>query len=452
MSEDTETLLGGDEEGYNEEISQEDADKLLADEEDYNNYADYAADGQWEEGEGAEAEAEGEEIAEQGEESGADVEAQATPETESKTETGDNKKAAANGEKNHPTQQYYHRGAMRGGRMMRLPFPPRFPFGPRGVRPPPFMMRPGMRPPPGMRPLPPGFRGRLPMPMHPRMRMRFPPRPPFPPGHPLFRPPPPGMMRPLRPGMRPPFPPFGPPHMMMEGEWDEEWEEEEEEDPQNKKIQTVIAGSGGDAKNDNRKRPADQHYNNPYHAAKRGRGTYHQVSPAPRGGHVTPVRGGGHHHVTTYNHHQSHASTLGGGFVPVNNAAPAHTASYGQPIRTVTAAAGGQCHSNLRTIQCTDAPPPVASPLVQVNTAPAGLHHLPRSDKKVLVQNLPSSISYDKIHQMAINYGPITSLEFKTHEKSAVIEFVSPNSAELFQRTQNRKMMDLAIITVSRLL
>ena len=37
-----------------------------------------------------------------------------------------------------------------------------------------------------------------------------------------------------------------------------------------------------------------------------------------------------------------------------------------------------------------------------------------------------------------------------SHEKSAVIEFVSPNSAELFQRTHNRKMMDLAIITVTR--
>ncbi len=39
---------------------------------------------------------------------------------------------------------------------------------------------------------------------------------------------------------------------------------------------------------------------------------------------------------------------------------------------------------------------------------------LPRSDKKVLVQNLPASVSYDSIKNMAVQYGPITSLEFKT--------------------------------------
>ena len=35
--------------------------------------------------------------------------------------------------------------------------------------------------------------------------------------------------------------------------------------------------------------------------------------------------------------------------------------------------------------------------------------------------------------------------------KSAVIEFVAPDSAETFTRQHNRRMLDLAILSVSRI-
>jgi len=472
-------LLGGEDEFPTQEISQEEEDQLLGEE----GYEEYTEDVQIK----TEIKTE---VDENTPEDNKDIKIKPEPDS-----------AKSDSSKTENTSQkynnHYARGAFR-GRMMRPPFPMRFPFGPRpppGVRlPPPFMMRPGMR-------LPPGFRGRLPP---PGMRMRFPGgRPPFPPGHPMFRPFPPGhpMFRPFppRPGMRPPFPPFGPPGMMMD--FEEDWEEEEEESEDGaKKIQTVIAGSG-DGNDNNRKRPAQGGYHDMHSAAKRGRGSaggHMRGGVHVRGGpgHNTPqIRGGGHHRGNSGN--VRGGPHIRGGGVRPSNGAPmmartsnvratintnqhtvGHTQSYQVSSSTITLPKGGQCHSNLRTIQCTDAPPP-AQPRIKIEApqvhqpavvnrgrvyhtptptltsipiqVPAGMN-LPRSDKKVLVQNLPSSTNYDQIYQMAINYGPITSLDFKTNEKSAVIEFEKAHSADLFTRVNNRKMMDLAIINVTRLM
>jgi len=543
MSEEADVLLDGEEEtGLQEEISQEDADKLLAEDEESYAYAELATgEGgeEWVEQEGVEGEAAGEEWAEQegveGEAAGEEwaeqegVEGEADGDTlagEAAEETAATDAAEANTEEKKEngtttteTQQNYFRGGPRGRMMMMMRMRgmhPRFMLRPGmrpppGFMPPPFMLRPGMRPPPG-------FRGRM---IHPRMmRMRMPMRP-FPPGHPMFRP----GMRPFppghpmfRPGMRPPFPVPFPMGMMMGGE-EEEWEEEEEEESEDgaKKIQTVIAG---DPKTDRKRQAPMGSGGDHYNAAKRGRGAggvflrgappnMRGAPPQMRGtpphmrGAPPHMRGAPPHmrgappHVRGAPPHMrgapppphirgalSHLHRGGRGGAPagvMSYSNPVHQQTYVQPVRTIVEApqvksGTGQCHSNLRTIQCTDTPPQsqarpqVAAAVPQYrgvhNQYRVQVHHappptltsvpiqmsLPRSDKKVLVQNLPASVSYDSIKNMAVQYGPITSLEFKTHEKSAVIEFVSPNSAELFQRTHNRKMMDLAIINVTRLM
>lgn len=217
--------------------------------------------------------------------------------------------------------------------------PIRFPFGPRGPHPPgmrgmpPFRFRgpPGM-PHPGYRGHP-GFRGRGPP---PRMGHPFPPRPP-PPG---FCPP---FMR-GRPGMRPPMGHHPPPFPReWDGGWDE-WENHEERgrvrggDQRNKKsrgaknqIQTVIAGSDNNTVNNGgRKRPSNMGYSE--HPPKR------QMTNNSR----QPVRGG--YGQPPPQIKQNNVQRVQQGRVLVGGD---------------TGFSMGQCHSNLRTIQCVDAPPPL---------------------------------------------------------------------------------------------
>jgi len=80
-----------------------------------------------------------------------------------------------------------------------------------------------------------------------------------------------------------------------------------------------------------------------------------------------------------------------------------------------------------------------------------GYPNLPRSDKKVLVQNLPISVDFERISQMAKRCGNVVAIQIHSQDKSAVVEFSDPKHAENFTRQHNRKMMDLAIITATRL-
>lgn len=170
----------------------------------------------------------------------------------------------------------------------------------------------------------------------------------------------------------------------------------------------------------------------------------------------------------------------------------------------------GQCHSNLRSITLVETPPPQApqqrfrpqhgpaqtvrngrvgpvpihhnpSPILtaipmgeappqkpelspqtaplqqrqqtQVASRPAQevFHGLPRSELKVLVQNLPTSVNFDRLSSMSASCGPVKGIQVNHQAKSAVIEFVEAESAECFAKQHNRKMMDLAILNVSRL-
>jgi len=75
----------------------------------------------------------------------------------------------------------------------------------------------------------------------------------------------------------------------------------------------------------------------------------------------------------------------------------------------------------------------------------------PRSELKVLVQNLPSSVNFDKLSSMSASCGAVKGIVVQPDQKSAVIEFCEASSAETFTKQHNRRMMDLAILNVSRL-
>jgi len=79
------------------------------------------------------------------------------------------------------------------------------------------------------------------------------------------------------------------------------------------------------------------------------------------------------------------------------------------------------------------------------------LPNVPRSDKKVLVQNLPVSVSLDRISTMTNSCGLVKGIEVEPASKSAIIEFCDAAGAEKFQKQHNRKMMDLSILSVVRL-
>ena len=153
----------------------------------------------------------------------------------------------------------------------------------------------------------------------------------------------------------------------------------------------------------------------------------------------------------------------------------------------------GQCHSNLRTITLVDTgpPPPRTAPRppvryqhqqqrqprpqmaarnsqIQHNPSPA-LTSITISDSqeamvtdkppqpdigprlKVWIQNLPSSINADKLSSMSSSCGSVKDIAVNTEKRSAVIEFCESSGAETFTKKHNRKMMDLAILNVTRI-
>ena len=151
----------------------------------------------------------------------------------------------------------------------------------------------------------------------------------------------------------------------------------------------------------------------------------------------------------------------------------------------------GQCHSNLRSIPLVDTgpprhpPPPVlqhvryqqpSQPRPQMKARNSQIQHNPSpaltsitisdsqeamlTDKpppqlaprlRVWIQNLPSSINADKLSSMSSNCGPVKDIEVNTEKRSAVIEFCDSHGAETFTKQHNRKMMDLAILNVTRI-
>ena len=350
---------------------------------------------------------------------------------------------------------------------MRMPGPP--PFGLRGP-PPPGMRAPfGFRGPPGMFPprCPPGMRGRGP---GPRMG------PPQPPPH-GFRPPPPHMRGPgpgpglhVRPhGARPGPPPgqggYGG-HRGGRGRGGGGGRGQ----PSNQ-IRTMITGESPPA--------GGQHSQPPPHKRRLvgHKATSQGEPPAKRQTFSQPAQyRGGHQHGYSRGAQHSYANL------------------HSQPP---VSDFNGQCHSNLRSIPLVDTgpprhpPPPTVlqpvryqqprqpRPQMKARNSQSQIHHNPSpaltsirisegqeavqamlTDKppqqlgprlKVWIQNLPSSINADKLSSMSSNCGPVKDIAVNTEKRSAVIEFCDPHGAETFTKQHNRKMMDLAILNVTRI-
>ena len=350
---------------------------------------------------------------------------------------------------------------------MRMPGPP--PFGLRGP-PPPGMRAPfGFRGPPGLFPprCPPGMRGR-----GPGLRMG-PPQPP-----PGFRPPPPHMRGPgpgpglhVRlhggPGPRPGPPPgqggFGGRGGKMRGGGGGV------RPPPSNQIRTMITGESGGVGGQQSQLPPHKRRLGGHKPASQGeppakRQTFSQPQPVQ-------YRGG---HQNNYNQ-------------------PSHSRgvqSYSN-IQAPVSDFNGQCHSNLRSIPLVDTGPPrhpppqvlqqvryqqPRQPRPQMKPRNSQIHHNPSpaltsitisdsqeamlTDKpppqlgprlKVWIQNLPSSINADKLSSMSSNCGPVKDIEVNTEKRSAVIEFCDSHGAETFTKQHNRKMMDLAILNVTRI-
>ena len=95
--------------------------------------------------------------------------------------------------------------------------------------------------------------------------------------------------------------------------------------------------------------------------------------------------------------------------------------------------------------------PMVISPRPTPPPAPLPKPQHPRSELKVLVQNLPSSVNFDRLSSMSASCGEVKGIVVQPDQKSAIIEFCEASSAETFTKQHNRRMMDLAILNVSRL-
>jgi len=371
---------------------------------------------------------------------------------------------------------------MRGRPFPRFPGPP---FDPRcgpHPRPPPF----GWRGPPGMmRPGPPGWRGPPRGPLH---RMGHIPRPgpglgPPPPG---FRPPPPhmrgGHMR-HPPPHHPPSPfhhdhnanfPHGP-HGRPPFNPDISFPRRPDgPHPPTQQIRTIL--SGGHA-------PPPGHGQGPPQAASKRRSQGSNLTPCEAGEPPMkrPYRGGPGlrrgHRGPMFNRggFEGHGRVGYEGHVrPSTHCVPLSAAPSCPP----PAVPAGQCHSNLRSIPLTTEPAPSRQPLPTPNKGSVFSHnpspvltaiprgeapapvpntppaHAPQAENgqlKVLVQNLPASVNFDKLSSMSASCGPVKGIQVNPQTKSAVIEFMEAGSAECFTKQHNRKMMDLAIINVSRL-
>jgi len=365
---------------------------------------------------------------------------------------------------------------MRGRPFMRFPGPGA-PFGPRGppppgMRPPPFGFRgpPGMFP-PGIRG-PPGFRGRGP---HPRMGHMHPHPPP-----PGFRPPPPhmrgGPIPPRQPhyNHRPPMDNMrdqGPGRGRHQGRGGQNHHRGSRQP--NNQIRTILTGQNSP--------------NVSFLGKKRSPQNLTPCEPPAKRSNYGPS----HHNYQQHNRGNHHPGPPRG---PPPGGPPRGQPNFPPFSQPSVSEFNGQCHSNLRTITLVEsAPPPSLPPQARQGVQPghgkariSPIHHnpsptltsipispaghsqpmvispkpppvstpkpsQPRSELKVLVQNLPSSVNFDKLSSMSASCGAVKGIVVQPDQKSAVIEFCEATSAETFTKQHNRRMMDLAILNVSRL-
>lgn len=68
---------------------------------------------------------------------------------------------------------------------------------------------------------------------------------------------------------------------------------------------------------------------------------------------------------------------------------------------------------------------------------------------RVLVTNLPASATFDRVSQMTTSYGPVKTIQFDNGR--AVVEFQQAASAWAFYKDNDKKLMDLSVLSVTRL-
>ena len=103
-------------------------------------------------------------------------------------------------------------------------------------------------------------------------------------------------------------------------------------------------------------------------------------------------------------------------------------------------------------------PPPSTSNLRSIPTlgasVPAPMNHKVTKtggmSTKVMISNLPPLMSFERISHMTTACGNVRTINV-TERGSAIVEFANISGAENFIRTNNRKMIDRSMITVSRL-
>jgi len=390
------------------------------------------------------------------------------------------------------------------------PPPPGMRPPPPGMRPPPFGFRgpgpAGMFPPrgaPGMRmrgppprglpgPPPPGFRP--PPPPHMRGGPPMGMRPPGPrPGPGVGRPRPRGgMVRPVQPQQN----------------------QQPQQQPSNQ-IRTMITGQTQSFTSQQvagKKRPPQKTANEPqakrpiynnqslqrstivnHHSRGGGSGSVSvvgQVSSGYNRGHsFTQHRPPPYHHQQQQQVHQPRQQHPQQHQQPSRH--PIHQPQRHQVPTTPEYNSNGQCHSNLRTITLVDtAPPPTLPPpivrhpmggqrgrgrggranhQIMHNPSPALTsitisEHNPAPPVKqqvvevpvlpmlkVLIQNLPVSVTQAKLSSMSAGCGQVTDISVQPEKRSAVISFSDPSGADSFIKQHNRKMMDLAILNMRKI-
>ena len=171
-----------------------------------------------------------------------------------------------------------------------------------------------------------------------------------------------------------------------------------------------------------------------------------------------------HHHTPQYTPYQSHHTMQKshqnpyGGFKVTHNPAASIT-----QIRTVDSSGGSTQPPQGGTPQRR---PPVAggssSNLRSIQTVQGGAYasstggSQPRitktggSSSRVLITHLPPNMSFARITAMTTACGNVKNLN-KSDNNSAIVEFANPAGAENFIRSNNRKVIDQCMITVSRL-
>ena len=170
-----------------------------------------------------------------------------------------------------------------------------------------------------------------------------------------------------------------------------------------------------------------------------------QVSSRPHG-HPQPQQQ--HMSQPKSQNHGSRQSSYGGFNVshkPTPSLTQIRTVDSGLPdVRRPPPPQNNSHSSNLRnipTIGGSSVPTPMPQPRI---TKTGG------SSSRILISHLPPSMSFERITAMTTACGSVKTLN-KTDNNSAIVEFANPAGAENFIRSNNRKVIDHCMITVSRL-